>query len=64
MPATIDDRDDCADQALVPTDHCHRLECQTWKDDKPVRPLLVLRGKFWCCPSCGHSYGERAKSRN
>lgn len=51
----------CEEQALAPTEHCGRFACQTWSGDKQVRPRLVLRGKYWCCPKCGASHGEDAK---
>lgn len=48
----------CEDQALCATKVCRRFECQAWADGKPVYPDLVRRGRFWCCPKCGASYGE------
>lgn len=59
MPYMVDD--DCEDQALCETDVCLIFKCQQGFDDggKPVRPKLVKRGRFWCCPSCGSSYGEK-----
>jgi hypothetical protein len=42
--------DDEADQGFSSTDHCTRWDCG--------KPTLVKRGKFWCCPKCGSSYGE------
>jgi hypothetical protein len=33
-------------------------QCAVWMKDKRVRAALVIRGKFWCCPVCGGSYGE------
>lgn len=50
--------DDCEDQALVPTTVCTRFECQTWEGDEQIKPTLVKRGRFWCCPKCSGSYGE------
>lgn len=64
--STIDDRDDCADQALVRTESCTRWQCtrehysSLTGDKRWTSPALVLRGRFWCCPSCGSSYGEHA----
>jgi hypothetical protein len=40
----------CEDQATGPTDHCTIWGCKNAK--------LVKRGRFWCCPKCGGSYGE------
>lgn len=51
--------DDCEDQALCPTKVCTKFECQWWEGDVRHRPVLELRGKFWCCPKCHSSYGER-----
>lgn len=48
----------CEDQACPPTDACTKFECQTWDGDTPVKPKLVKRGLYWCCPTCGASYGE------
>jgi hypothetical protein len=53
--------DDCEDQELVSTDVCIKFECQSWDGNVRNRPTLVLRGKYWCCPKCGASYGEHAK---
>lgn len=49
----------CEDQANSPTDVCIIWSCKVGFDDKgkPVRPKLEKRGKFWCCPVCGGSYG-------
>jgi hypothetical protein len=52
--------DDCEDQALVPTAVCTKFACQGWFDGKPLKPTLVKRGRYWCCPTCGASYGEHA----
>lgn len=62
-PSAIDDSADCEDQALAPTAVCLNWQCEEWFNwmDGPIRPPLVLRGKFWCCPKCGASYGEHAK---
>jgi hypothetical protein len=38
------------DQACVPTDRCLKFECD--------HARLQRRGRFWCCTSCGSSYGE------
>lgn len=43
----------CEDQALAYTD-----VCLTWGCDKA---RLVKVGRYWCCPTCGSSYGEHAK---
>lgn len=51
--------DDCEDQARPPTSECVKFSCQTWSRNRPVRPKLVQRGRYMCCPSCGSSYGER-----
>jgi len=53
--------DDCEDQACSPTDVCIKFQCQWWEGDVRKQPELVLRGKYWCCPKCGDSYGEHAK---
>lgn len=37
---------------------CIKFECQSWAGDVVVKPKLVKRGKFWCCPRCGASYGS------
>lgn len=44
-----DDHDE-ADQAFAPTDHCVKWGCEN--------ATLEKRGEFWCCPTCGASYGE------
>ena len=51
------------DQGLCPTDECILFKCQKGFDDdgKPIRPRLVLRGIYWCCPDCGSSYGEHTR---
>lgn len=48
---------DCEDQACPPTTTCVRFECQTWSNGVAIRPRLVKRQGFWCCPKCGGSYG-------
>jgi hypothetical protein len=53
--------DDCEDQGGAPTDVCIKFQCQFWDGDKLVKPKLEKRGKYWCCPKCGASYGEHAK---
>ena len=54
-----------SDQALVPTAYCTEFKCHEWVPSGAhyviFRPKLVLKGKFWCCPKCGSSYGEHAK---
>jgi hypothetical protein len=54
-----------SDQALVPTAHCTNFKCQKWVEfgGEAVlsKPQLMLKGKYWCCPKCGSSYGEHAK---
>ena len=62
--------DDC-DQGFDSTKHCTKWECQEGfdKKGKPIRPLLEKKGfhfglssrqtYFWCCPSCGASYGKQ-----
>lgn len=50
------------DQALVSTKTCLQWQCQKgWDMNKPIPrpiyPLLVKKGAFWCCPNCGGSYG-------
>lgn len=55
--------DDCEDQGTAPTDVCILFKCQEWRAGVPWYPPLELRGKFWCCPKCGASYGEHAKER-
>lgn len=40
----------CDEQACAPTDHCTKWKCE--------RAPLVKRGRYWCCPKCGDSYGE------
>ena len=53
--------DDCEDQGLCPTTVCTKFECSEWDGDtKITKPTLVRRGKYWCCPKCGSSYGEHA----
>ena len=53
----------CEDQALMPTEICLNWKCQKWESaEKVVRPRLVKRGRFWCCPCCGTSYGADAQS--
>lgn len=48
--------DDCEDQALAATKHC--TQCRIgFKEGQPVYPPLVKRQGFWCCPTCGCSYG-------
>lgn len=54
----ISDADDCAGQALVPTEVCLKFECEQKAGE---RPKLELKGVFWCCPECGASYGQHAK---
>lgn len=59
--------DDCEDQGMAPTDRCTKSECYKLHysslegNPRWHGPKLVLSGKFWCCPSCGASYGEHAK---
>lgn len=50
---------DCEDQAFAATKVCLQWKCQEWRAGAPTpwKPPLVLRGKFWCCPKCGGSYG-------
>ena len=54
-----------SDQALAPTEHCTNFKCQKWVDfggeAMLSKPQLMLKGKYWCCPKCGSSYGEHAK---
>lgn len=51
--------EDCEDQACPPTDSCVLFSCQTWEGNRPIRPKLERRGRYWCCPYCGSSYGEQ-----
>lgn len=53
----------CEEQALVPTDVCLNWRCIEWNQESetPVKPMLVLKGEFWCCPKCHASYGKNAK---
>lgn len=52
---------DCEEQALGPTDTCTASECMTWHHGERIGPELELKGRFWCCPKCGGSYGEHAR---
>lgn len=36
---------------------CIKFKCQSWDGATLIRPALVVRGKYWCCPQCGDSYG-------
>lgn len=51
-PVTTTRDEDDSDQALVTTSVCLRFRCD--------KVALVQRGRFWCCPTCGASYGEDA----
>lgn len=46
----------CEDQAFHETTVCETWSCA--KANDYVKPTLVKRGKYWCCPKCGASYGE------
>lgn len=50
----------CEDQAMVPTKHCFKCSLGFDEGGKPIKPALVLRGEFWCCPICHASYGADA----
>lgn len=52
--------DDCEDQACSLTDVCIKSGCSRGFDarGKLIRPPLEKRGRYWCCPTCGSSYGE------
>jgi hypothetical protein len=52
--------EDCEDQGLRTTSECLKFECQTWDVNAVVRPRLMKRGGYWCCPRCGSSYGVDA----
>lgn len=44
-------------QACVETMTCTQCRIGFDDDGEPIYPLLLLRGRFWCCPECGCSYG-------
>jgi len=48
---------DCEDQGMGATYRCTRCRIGFHTDGKPIYARLELRGKFWCCVSCGGSYG-------
>ena len=51
----------CEDQALGHTTVCILFKCQTWQDNKIIKPTLVQDDDgFWCCPKCKVSYGKDA----
>lgn len=57
---TYPQSDDCEDQGMSATKFCAQFQCIHWEYDLPIYPRLIKRGKFWCCPKCGASYGADA----
>lgn len=54
--------DDCEDQGMAATNRCTKCRMGFDLNDKPVFPRLERRGRYWCCPECGSSYGENPHS--
>jgi len=55
------DHNDCEDQGMARTSTCVKFACQTWNGDVRIQPSLIMRGRYWCCPRCGSSYGSDAR---
>lgn len=49
--------DDCEDQACPPTTTCTKCRLSFDGNGRPIYASLEKRGRYWCCVSCGSSYG-------